>query len=821
MKSFFACALMTATPLLGATSDLPTVTTNLAGLTNAVSTPSTGSTNAPKVPKPIITHTVKALPVIIRGPYLQCGTTNSMVIRWRTDVPTPSIVRYGLSVSDLNKKTNSSGNLTEHVVLLSGLLPDTRYYYAVGSPDCPILVTLTNNMLTVSTTNGPMAVSTTQRVQLANVTNQALTLSVFKNQLIINNPKNGKVVNSTNAVLVVSTTNNALLVTWTNRTLAATTTNQTRALGSASLRSARAGFGSFAVLTTNLTTVGRNTNTFFYTSPPIGKRQPVRMWVLGDPGTRKGEQKMVRDAYLRYTGDRRTDLWLMLGDNAYMDGSDIEYQGSVFQSYPDMLKTSVLWPTLGNHDANSANSATQSGIYYDIFTLPTQGQAGGVMSGTEAYYSFDHANIHVICLDSANSDRSTNGPMLKWLKEDLAANRQDWCIAYWHHPPYTKGSHDSDNEKEAEGIMRDLRTVFVPVLEAGGVDLVLSGHSHAYERSFLLDGHYGRSYTLEEDENILANEDGRADGWGIYHKATPGHAAHEGTVYMVAGSSGQTSGGRLLHPAMYTGLNILGSVVLDFDGLRLESRFIDTNSLVRDYFTIQKGSHDAAAMKRRAESFIEVRGMRIPDHLKLLLRTDDRVPNLAVATNARPSDEELLLELYGQSSDLSQKVMLTWALACVGNAEVVTNFMRLLTTQFKGKEISPRQELVCLNTLQALGLLAARYEAPYEFLRKGVNGAFWQTNDFWISSRGYKSAGLLAAWSIRALGLSGRPEALQTLASLRKKGAEYKIKEHPEYLRRFSDDLAKAVSDCEAFQELGANAFQKWTLTRKPDEIDQ
>src|SRR5207237_9467643 len=112
----------------------------------------------------------------------------------------------------------------------------------------------------------------------------------------------------------------------------------------------------------------------------IGKRQPGRIWVLGEPGTRKPEQKMFRDAYLRYTGARRTDLWLMLGDNAYSEGSDIEYQGSIFQSYPEMLKTCVLWPTLGNHDAGSANSATQSGIYYDIFTLPTQGQAGGIMS---------------------------------------------------------------------------------------------------------------------------------------------------------------------------------------------------------------------------------------------------------------------------------------------------------------------------------------------------------------------------------------------------------------------------------------------------------
>ena len=70
------------------------------------------------------------------------------------------------------------------------------------------------------------------------------------------------------------------------------------------------------------------------------------------------------------------------------------------------------------------SSITQSGVYYDIFTLPTRGQAGGLASGTEAYYSFNYANIHFICLDSHDSDRSTDGAMMQWLKADLAATRR-------------------------------------------------------------------------------------------------------------------------------------------------------------------------------------------------------------------------------------------------------------------------------------------------------------------------------------------------------------------------------------------------------------
>ena len=83
--------------------------------------------------------------------------------------------------------------------------------------------------------------------------------------------------------------------------------------------------------------------------------------------------------------------------------------------------------------------------------------------------------------------------MLTWLENDLAATRSDWIIATWHHPPYTKGSHDSD----AEGRLIEMRAHALPSWKSYGVDLVLTGHSHSYERSFLLQGHYGPSYTLQ------------------------------------------------------------------------------------------------------------------------------------------------------------------------------------------------------------------------------------------------------------------------------------------------------------------------------------
>src|SRR5262249_49559418 len=175
----------------------------------------------------------------------------------------------------------------------------------------------------------------------------------------------------------------------------------------------------------------------------------------------------------------------------------------VFENmYEARLIDSVLWPTYGNHDALDADSGTQSGTYYDIFALPKSGDCGGVASGTEAYYSFDWGSAHFVCLDSAESHRLIGVPQLDWLEQDLAANTREWVIASWHHPPYSKGSHDSDTDTE----LIEMRQNAVETLENYGVDLVLSGHSHSYERSFLIDGHYGKSSTF--DPNVHGKDMG-------------------------------------------------------------------------------------------------------------------------------------------------------------------------------------------------------------------------------------------------------------------------------------------------------------------------
>ncbi|MEO5617406.1 MAG: metallophosphoesterase, partial [Candidatus Eisenbacteria bacterium] len=324
----------------------------------------------------------------------------------------------------------------------------------------------------------------------------------------------------------------------------------------------------------------------FRTHPVAGTSVPTRIWVLGDSGVPGTNQNNVRDAFIAWTGARDADVWLMLGDNAYNTGLDIEFQGGLFTPYRAQLQRLSLWPTRGNHDVVHSGANND---YYEFFTLPAAAEAGGLLSGTEAYYSFDFGPVHFICLDSEGSSRAVGGAMLIWLAADLAANARPWTIVYFHHPPYTRGSHDSDDAADSGGRMRDMRENALPILEAAGVDLVLTGHSHSYERSFLLDGHYGLSGTLTPAMKKNPG-DGRPNGGGAYGKPTFGSAPNEGVVYAVDGSGAQISGGTLDHPAMVSSLNVLGSMIIDVAGERLDARFLSDAGVVRDSFAIVKGA---------------------------------------------------------------------------------------------------------------------------------------------------------------------------------------------------------------------------------------
>ncbi|MDP2384916.1 MAG: metallophosphoesterase [Bacteroidota bacterium] len=350
----------------------------------------------------------------------------------------------------------------------------------------------------------------------------------------------------------------------------------------------------YAVGTNSSALTTATNQTYFKTTPIQGTKGNYKFWVVGDAGTGNNDQRNAKNGFLQYTDSSFIDGWLWLGDNAYEGGKDNEYQSNVFSNntYENELKRITVWPAPGNHDYNNHIPFSPSPAYYDIFTLPTNAEAGGLASGTEKYYSYNYGNIHFIVLDSYDEGRNTTDPMATWLTADLAANIQPWIIAYWHHPPYTKGSHNSDNSNFLDGELVDIRENIIPIIEAGGVDLVLNGHSHCYERSVLLDGHYGSSSSLNANM-LIDNTSGSYPNSCPYQKQTEISKAHKGTVYTVCGSSGKlgsTSSG-WPHPVMYSYSNtILGSMLLEINDNRLDAKFINSGGTISDQFSIVKNA---------------------------------------------------------------------------------------------------------------------------------------------------------------------------------------------------------------------------------------
>lgn len=334
---------------------------------------------------------------------------------------------------------------------------------------------------------------------------------------------------------------------------------------------------------------------WFHTAPPPGDGRPVRFWVQGDPGWWHAGSRAVRDAMLTWSAQHgRTtppvDLWLTTGDNAYNSGKAREFQAALFEPYADLLRNIPYLPIYGNHDA-------RRWTYARAFSFPAAGEAGGVPSGSRRYFSFDYADVHVVVLDSEGGSLSARSPMLRWLREDLAAHQRAWTLVLFHHPPYSRGSHDSDRWRDSWGRMVDVRANVLPLLEAAGVDLVLSGHSHVYERSHLLACHYGASDTLRP-EMIL---DGSGGGPQQPYRKPLGRATLSGTVYAVVGATSTLDHGPLDHPAHAVVRRELGSMVIDVAGQRLDAYYLNARGEVSDHFRIEKSAEIPQVARRCME----------------------------------------------------------------------------------------------------------------------------------------------------------------------------------------------------------------------------
>jgi predicted phosphodiesterase len=182
----------------------------------------------------------------------------------------------------------------------------------------------------------------------------------------------------------------------------------------------------------------------------------VRLAVAGDVGHPTTEQALTVSAMMSEHERRPFDALVLLGDNVYPDGDPARVQDAVLEPFAPLLARGVgLTAVLGNHDVERG-----------------YGEEVARRLGMPArWYERRFGPVQLIALDST---RSGDRHQAMWLETTLAGSDAAFRIVALHHPPYSAGWHGSS---------RDARRAFLPVFQRHGVDLVLAGHEHDYQRS--------------------------------------------------------------------------------------------------------------------------------------------------------------------------------------------------------------------------------------------------------------------------------------------------------------------------------------------------
>jgi predicted phosphodiesterase len=184
------------------------------------------------------------------------------------------------------------------------------------------------------------------------------------------------------------------------------------------------------------------------------KNGSVKFAVIGDTGTGDKHQLAVAKQLTATRAKFPFEFVIMVGDNLYGGNSAKDYDKKFAIPYKPLLDGGVkFYAALGNHDDPSER-------FYKPFN----------MNG-DRYYSFKPADgVRFFALDSTYVDDK----QLKWVDDQLATSGSDWKIAFFHHPPYSSG--------ETHGSDETLRTQLEPIFVKHGVNVVLTGHEHFYER---------------------------------------------------------------------------------------------------------------------------------------------------------------------------------------------------------------------------------------------------------------------------------------------------------------------------------------------------
>ena len=182
-------------------------------------------------------------------------------------------------------------------------------------------------------------------------------------------------------------------------------------------------------------------------------RTQVGFLAAGDYGVGGSREQALGLGMKRFESRHPANMLVTLGDNDYLK-SPLQFRANWQTAFGWARRSGLrVGGVLGNHDYEVGRGA------YELKTLGMPGR----------YYTRKLGDIQLFFLDSnAITTRQT-----RWLEQQLSASTATWKIALFHHPPYTCGGHAGNT---------DVVRSWVPLFERYGVQLVLSGHDHDYQR---------------------------------------------------------------------------------------------------------------------------------------------------------------------------------------------------------------------------------------------------------------------------------------------------------------------------------------------------
>jgi len=215
----------------------------------------------------------------------------------------------------------------------------------------------------------------------------------------------------------------------------------------------------------------------------------LRIAAVGDVGEGEEEEWQTAWAIHHLAGDDPYDVLLLLGDNVYPNGDPARLDHTVFRPFEIVLNDGTgLDAIVGNHDAGYADQQME-------------------ILGMEGRWWAQHLPGDVLLIGLDGNTPDDPGQRV-FLEQTLADATERWRIVAVHEPPYSAGYQGSDLA---------VRAAFVPLFERYGVQLVLSGHEHDYQRSnpingitYVISGAGGRTRGTGEDTFTAVS-------WSVLH----------------------------------------------------------------------------------------------------------------------------------------------------------------------------------------------------------------------------------------------------------------------------------------------------------------